>query len=418
MTTTSDRPMLIIGAGHVGGRAAQALREFGWQGGVLMIGAEPHLPYERPPLSKGLLTGERSAAQCSLRERSAYDEDRITHLQAEVAAIDPDRQEVTLADGRRIAYAAALLATGGIVRRLTIPGADLPGVLTLRTLDDAAALAARLSPGAHLLIVGGGFIGLEVAASARVRGVRVTVVEGAPRLLGRAVPASVAERVHALHLSRGVDVRTSTLPTSIERIEGGRLRVTLASDGQDAGTLDADTVLVGIGIEPATALARAAGLDVGNGVRVDERLATSAPAIFAAGDVAEFPSPLSGQAMRQETWHNAETQARTAARNMLGGHEAYAELPWFWSDQYDHQLQVAGEPALGVRCITRRPAAIAEAEIHFHLDAGGRIVGASGFGPAGAIAKDLKLARTLVQRSASPDPLRLADPQVGLKALL
>jgi 3-phenylpropionate/trans-cinnamate dioxygenase ferredoxin reductase component len=153
-------------------------------------------------------------------------------------------------------------------------------------------------------------------------------------------------------------------------------------------------------------------------VRVDERLATSASGLFAAGDVAEFPSPLSGQAMRQETWHNAETQSRTAARNMLGGREAYAEQPWFWSDQYDHQLQVAGEPALGVRCITRRPAAIASAEIHFHLDAAGRIVGASGFGPAGPIAKDLKLARMLVQRGAAPDPLRLADAQVGLKALL
>jgi 3-phenylpropionate/trans-cinnamate dioxygenase ferredoxin reductase component len=157
---------------------------------------------------------------------------------------------------------------------------------------------------------------------------------------------------------------------------------------------------------------------VGNGVRVDECLATSAPGVFAAGDVAEFPSARSGRAIRQETWHNAETQARTAARNMLGAREAYADLPWFWSDQYDHQLQVAGEPALGVRCITRKLTGIADAEIHFDLDAAGRLVGASGFGPAGATAKDLKLARMLVQRGVAPDPLRLGDAQVALKALL
>ncbi len=411
-----DRPMVIVGAGHVGGRAAQALRELCWTGPVLMIGAEPHLPYERPPLSKALLTGEREAAHCALRDPGAYEADRITHIRGQVVGIDAGRREVTLADGRKLSYEALLLATGGEVRRLSIPGADLAGVMTLRTLDDAAALAPRLTPDAHLVIIGGGFIGLEVAASARARGCRVTVVEGAPRLLGRAVPASVAERVLALHRDRGVDVRLGVAPEAITAVGNAQLPVELRVHLADGAALVAHTVLVGIGIEPATTLARKAGLDVGRGVRVDACLATSAPGIFAAGDVAEFPSAVSGESIRQETWHNAETQARTAARSMLGGREPYADLPWFWSDQYDHQLQVAGEPALGATTTTRTLGT--DAEIHFYFDADGALVGASGFGPTAGVVKELKLARMLVERRARPAPVQLADAGVKLKGLL
>ncbi len=408
----SSRPMVIVGAGHVGGRAAQALREAGWAGGIVMIGAEPHLPYERPPLSKALLTGERNAADCALRPREAWQVDGVEHLVARVDAIDPAAHEVRLADGRRIACESLLLATGGHLRRLSLPGADHPAVLGLRTLDDAAALAPRLQPGAAIVIVGGGVIGLEVAASARARGCQVSVVEGAPRLLGRAVPESVAARVLALHRANGVDVRVGIAPEAFEPQADGRLVVRLAG-GEG---LVADAVVVGIGIEPATELARAAGLVVERGVRVDAELATSAPGIFAAGDVAEFPSRVSGRPIRQETWHNAETQARIAARNMLGGHEAYRELPWFWSDQYDHQLQVAGEPALGASVATRQLGD--GAEIHFHLDAAGVPVGASGFGPVSVVAKELKLARMLVDRGAAVPAAQLADAGVKLKALL
>ena len=408
----TERPMVIVGAGHVGGRAAQALREAGYAGRLVMIGAEPHRPYERPPLSKALLTGEQDAAQCALRPESAWADDRVEHLIARVASIDPAARELVLADGRRLGYAALLLATGGHLRRLSIPGADAPGVLGLRTLDDAAALAPRLVPGARLVIVGGGFIGLEVAASARARGCEVTVIEGAPRLLGRAVPESVGVHVLALHRARGVTVELGVAPVAIAARDDGRLAVQLA-DGREQL---ADTVVVGVGIEPATELARAAGLAVNRGVLVDAELQTSAPGVYAAGDVAEFPSRCTGEPIRQETWHNAETQARTAARNMLGAHEPYADFPWFWSDQYDHQLQVAGEPALGARRITR---ALGEAaEVHFHLDASGGVVGVSGFGPVSAVARELKLARLLVERNAHPDPAALADPGVKLKSLL
>jgi 3-phenylpropionate/trans-cinnamate dioxygenase ferredoxin reductase component len=413
MQTT--RAMVIAGAGHVGGRAAQALREFGWRGPIMLIGAEPHLPYERPPLSKALLTGERSAAQCALRAPEVYAAESITHFVSRVEAIDPAAHEIRLADGRRFGYEALLLATGGQLRWIDIPGAQLPGVLGLRTLDDAAALAPRLLPDAHIVVIGGGFIGLEVAASARARGCRVSVVEGAPRLLGRAVPESVGARVLALHRERGVDVRVGVAPSAIVQT-GTQLDAKLDVQLADGSTLRADTVVVGVGIAPSIALAQAAGLATARGVLVNAELQTSAAGIYAAGDVAEFPSAVSGETIRQETWHNAETQARTAARNMLGGHEAYTELPWFWSDQYDHQLQVAGEPALGTTSVTR---ALADgAEMHFYLGARGELVGVSGFGPLSAVAKELKLARMLVERHARPAPALLADAGVKLKSLL
>ncbi|MEY8877397.1 MAG: NAD(P)/FAD-dependent oxidoreductase, partial [Leptothrix sp. (in: b-proteobacteria)] len=305
-----NRAMVIVGAGHVGGRAAQALRELGWTGPVVLIGAEPHLPYERPPLSKGLLTGAQLPESCALRPAGAYDTEQISHVVGWVELIDTARREVVLVEGRRIAYEALLLATGGHLRRLDVPGADRCGLLGLRTLDDAAALAPRLLPGARVLIVGGGFIGLEVAASARQRGCAVTVLEGAPRLLGRAVPAAIGTQVAELHRSRGVDLRLGVMPSAFARRDDGSTAVTLS----DCAELVADVVVVGIGIAPATELAERAGLVVGQGtgrgITVNAELATSAPGVFAAGDVAEFPSVFSGALTRQETWFNAETQAR------------------------------------------------------------------------------------------------------------
>jgi len=262
------------------------------------------------------------------------------------------------------------------------------------------------------VVIGGGFIGLEVAASARQRGCEVVVVEGADRLLGRAVPEAIGVQVLALHRTRGVDFRLKTAPREIATLAGGALSVALS----DGGELVATTVVVGIGIGPASELARTASLTVNRGVVVNAELAASRPGVYAAGDVAEFPSPLSGQLTRQESWHNAETQARTAARNMLGGHESYAALPWLWSDQYDHVLQVGGEPALGCSTVTR--AWGAGAQIQFHLDAQGCLVGASGFGESRAMSREFKLARTLVERRLRPRADELSDANVALKSLL
>jgi 3-phenylpropionate/trans-cinnamate dioxygenase ferredoxin reductase component len=409
---SAQRVMAIVGAGHVGGRAAQALREAGWRGGIVLIGAEPHLPYERPPLSKALLTGERGPEQCRLRAPEAWREDAIEHVVAKVESFDPAARTLRLADGRTLDYEALLLATGGHARRLSIPGAHNAGVQCLRTLEDAAAIGGRLTPESRIVVVGGGFIGLEVAASARARACEVTLVEGGARLLGRAVPAAIAAGAHELHVRKGVTIRLNAAPHAIERHDDGTLAVTL----KDGDVLHADTVIVGIGIEPADELARAAGLDVERGIVVDEALETSARGVFAAGDVAVFPSRFGAHRIRQETWHNAETQARVAARNMLGEHEPYRELPWFWSDQYDHQLQVAGEPALGRSAIVRELGG--GAQIHFNLDCEARLVGASGFGLTSALAKEMKLARMLVERGAAPGAERLANSTVKLKSLL
>ena len=248
----NERVMAIVGAGHVGGRAAQTLREAGWRGGIALIGAEPHLPYERPPLSKDLLKGERAAHQCQLRTPEAWREDDVDHVIATVQSFDPAARTLKLSDGRTIAYESLLLATGGHARHLPIPGARGAGVHCLRTLDDADAIGRRLAPESRIVIVGGGFIGLEVAASARARACTVTVIEGGPRLLGRAVPAAIAVRAHELHERNGVQVLLNTMPQAFERRADGSLAVTL-----DTGdVLVADTVVVGIGIEPADELAR------------------------------------------------------------------------------------------------------------------------------------------------------------------
>ncbi|WP_322050014.1 NAD(P)/FAD-dependent oxidoreductase [Paraburkholderia bannensis] len=404
--------MAIVGAGHAGGRAAQTLREAGWNGSIAMIGAERHLPYERPPISKGLLTGEREAQQCHLRPHDAWRADDIEHIVGAVRSIDAQARTLQLADGRSVAYEALLLATGGHLRRLTIPGAQLDGVFGLRTLDDAAALAPRLSAGARVVVIGGGFIGLEVAASARARGCEVSVVEGAARLLGRCVPAEIGAHVHALHERQGVRVVLNACAQAFAQRDDGRLDVTLDS----GDVLDADTVVVGIGIEPADEIARATGLETARGVVVDETLQTSAAGIYAAGDVALFPSRFGTHRIRQETWHNAETQAGVAARNMLGAGEPYRDVPWFWSDQYDRQLQVSGEPALGVRTIVRDLPG--EAQIHFALDGAGQLVAASGFGTLQGFAKEMRLARMLVERAVPVDAQSLANPDVKLKSLL
>ncbi len=403
--------MVIVGAGHVGGRAAQALREAGWAGAIHLVGMERHAPYERPPLSKGLLTGQTTPEACQLRSVQAMIDDGVRLHTQRVSAIDTAQRSITLANGQVLPFHRLLLATGGSARPLNIPGAHLPEVQTLRTVDDALLLAQRLGSGRRLLVVGGGFIGLEVAATARSCGMHVTVLEGAPRLLGRAVPADIAGSVQALHQAQGVDIRLGVLPTAIAaRAESG-VRVDL-SNGQQ---VDADTVLVGIGMKPATELAQAAGLTVAQGIVVDTYLQTSAPDVYAAGDVAEFPSALSGQRIRQETWFNAETQARVAAFNMAGVRTAYTHTPWFWSDQYDYQLQVCGELSMGSQTAVRDLGG--GDRVVFHLDAGDTVVGMSAWGAASRCLKEFKLALLLVERRVTACPADLANTAIKLKSL-
>lgn len=397
--------MVIVGAGECGTRAALALREAGWDGAVTLVGAEPHLPYERPPLSKDAILAEVPEPRL-IGGADRLDAAGIAFRPGVfVTAIDRAAQAVELNDGGRLPYRRLLLATGARPRALAVPGGDLPNVAMLRGIEDAARIRAALGPGRRLAVIGGGFIGLELAASARRLGTEVTVIEALPRLLSRGVPAEVADVLAARHEAEGVRL-----------IFGARIaELTEAGVALDDGaTVPADLVLVGIGAVPETALAEAAGLDVENGIVVNDRLASSDPAIFAAGDCAAFVHPVYGRRIRLESWRSAQEQGTLAAKNMHGADEPVSAVPWFWSDQYDLTLQIAGL-AEGAAATVRRP--VGEGFVLFHLGPDGRLLAASGIGPGNAIAKDVRLAEMLIARGARPDPEALATA-ANLKKLL
>jgi 3-phenylpropionate/trans-cinnamate dioxygenase ferredoxin reductase subunit len=399
--------MVIIGAGECGTRAALALRKAGYDGVVTLIGAEPHAPYERPPLSKDAITAEAPAPKAiGGSERLA--EAGIDFCPSHSAlGIDRIARRV-LFDGETIPYERLLLATGARPRPLPLPGADGPTVVTLRTLDDAARIRAVLGPGRHLVVIGGGFIGLELAASARKLAAEVAVIEALPRLLTRGVPAEVARVLHERHIAEGVSFHFGARITEIT--DAG---VVLSDDT----IIRADLVVVGIGAIPNTELAVAAGLAIDNGIAVDATLATSDPHIFAAGDCCSFPQPLyDDRRVRLESWRSAQEQGTLAARNMLGSAEPVSGVPWFWSDQYDLSLQIAG---LAEGAVTHVHRELKDgAFVLFHLGPDGRLLAASGIGAGNVVAKDIRLAEMLIARRAHPDPAALTDPAVNLKRLL
>ena len=404
--------MVIVGAGEAGARAASALRELGHDGPVTLIGDEPHGPYERPPLSKAVMTAAEDGPPPFILDQAKLSAMAIEHW-AEVRAerIDRDGREVVLDDGRRVPFTKLLIATGAGPRRLPVPGADSVDVHYLRTFTDALAMRARLQPGRSVTIIGGGFIGLEIAASAVARRCRVTLVEVAPRILMRGVPAMVAERVAARHQAAGVDLRTGVGITRLDQ-QGTGVAVVLA----DGTAIVSDSVVAGIGAVPETRLAEASGLTTDNGVRVDEHLCTADPDIFAAGDCCSFPHPLyGGRRIRLEAWRNAQDQGTLAARNMLGHQEVYAAVPWFWSDQYDETLQVAGLSDEGSALVERD---LGGARLYFQLAADGTLVAVSGIGPNGLIARDIRLAEMMIAKRARPDPAALTAPGIKLKSLL
>jgi 3-phenylpropionate/trans-cinnamate dioxygenase ferredoxin reductase subunit len=395
--------IVIAGAGECGTRAAFALREEGWDGRVILAGAEPSPPYERPPLSK---TGELKP----ICDSGALREAGITFLPGTaVAGLDAAAHVLELADGRRLAYRSLLLATGARARRL--PFGDAP-VHVLRTRADSAALRERLRPGRRVAVIGGGFIGLELASSAAALGCTVTVVELGPRLMGRAVPARVAAVMAERHIAAGVDIRCGTGVTGLAQTASG-VAITLA----EGATVEADVVVAGVGAAPETTLAEAAGIEVADGITVDACFATSAPDVFAAGDCCRYPHPLyDGRPLRLESWRAAQEHGTAAARAMLGGSEPYAGVPWFWSDQHDYTLQVAGLADAATQEVVRaRPDGV---EIWFGLDGSGRLVAAAAAGPDNSVARDIRLAEMLIARRAAPDPAALADPAIALKSVL
>jgi len=389
--------MVIIGAGECGVRAAFALRDLGFEGGVTLIGAEAVVPYERPPLSKAGYSGVKV-----IRPVDAYDAAGIDlRLTRTVKGIDRGSHVVELADGAHVPYDRLLLATGARAR--LFPGFE--DCLTLRSDRDAKSILAHMRADARVGIIGGGFIGLELAAMAQQAGAIVTVFEAAPRLLARAVPEQIAAIVCARHKAEGVDLRIGAGVSAADATS-----VTLA----DGTTLQFDVVVAGMGSVPNVELAVAARLRVDNGIVVDGNMRTSDPHIFAAGDCCNFE--WRGARVRLESWKAAQDQGAHAAAAMLVAQEPYGKAPWFWSDQFDLTLQVTGIFDMA------RPVQSREAHddtaLVFQCADDGRLQAAAGIGTGNAIAKDIRILEKLIERGSPVDPAVLSDPSQNLKRLL
>ena len=439
METTSKNldSIVVIGAGECGARAVAELRGRGFAGSITLIGEEAHFPYERPPLSKAALTAgadEKTPqpvtvadeARLADLEVAVQTETRVTRIDREHKVVlaarvasgeaSGDRPGATAGDGIRdefveLPYDRLLLATGARSRPLPIEGAE--HALLLRTYADALRLRAGLTAGDHVVVIGAGFIGLEVAASARQRGCRVTVLELAPRALARAVPAELADMLVARHVEEGVDIRFDVNVERIDTVDDGGFVVELASGPQ----VPADLVVAGIGAEPNVDLAAEAGLECDNGIAVDELLQTSDPDIFAAGDCCSFPHGLyGGRRIRLESWRNAHDQAVVAAVNLLGGGESYVTVPWFWSDQYDRGLQLAGLFDDAAFTVARDRAD--GVSVLFGLADDGRLVASAAVGAGASVAKDVRVAEMMIGKQARPAIDQLTDPDVNLKKLL
>ncbi|WP_405014048.1 NAD(P)/FAD-dependent oxidoreductase [Kitasatospora sp. NBC_01539] len=400
-----EQPQVIVGASLAGAKAAAALRAEGYEGPLELIGAETELPYERPPLSKGFLQGKTPRGEFDVYPAEWYAEHGVTlRLGAAVTAIDPDAHTVTLDDGSRRGFAKLLLATGASPRPLPVPGGDRPDVLTLRGVGDSTRLRERLTPGARIVVVGAGWIGLEVAAAARAAEAEVTVLEAAELPLLRVLGREVARVFADLHRAHGVDLRFGV---KVAAVEDGGVRL------GDGTLVPADTVVVGVGIAPNTGLAEAAGLVVDNGVRTDEHLRTSHPDVFAAGDVANAFHPFYGRPIRVEHWANALNQPATAARSMLGQDAVYDRVPYFFTDQYDLGMEYTGyaEPGGYDRVVFRGDVAAREF-VAFWL-AEGRVLAGMNVNVWDVVDP----IRALILGGRPVDEARLTDPDVPLEDL-
>ncbi|HXG37126.1 MAG TPA: FAD-dependent oxidoreductase [Dehalococcoidia bacterium] len=400
--------MVLVGASMVGSSAARALRSLGFDGRIILVGQERELPYDRPPLSKEYLKGEMEREKLFLLPSNFYSENDIElELGVRVARIDPQSSKVELENGKSIAYDRVLIGTGGHVRKVEVPGADLEGIYYLRTLEDSDAIAAELKPGRRCVVIGAGFIGAEIAASARMKGVEVTMLEIAPVPMGRALSEDVGKIYAEIHREHGVDLR---LNDGIERFEGEkRVQRVVGTSGQ---TVECDFVVVGVGIVPETNLVEGTGIETGNGIMVNEYCETNAPGVYAAGDVANFYSAFLGERVRLEHWSNAQNQAAAAAKNMLGEREVYIDVPWFWSDQYDINLQLIGHPRNWDQVVFRGNVEERRFTV-FYLKDGG-LQAALALNRGG----DIRPCREVIKAGIPVDPQQLQDEGVNLRTLV
>jgi 3-phenylpropionate/trans-cinnamate dioxygenase ferredoxin reductase component len=404
---SSQAAVVIIGSGQAGGRAAEALRLGGHTGRITLIGDEPHPPYERPPLSKEFLSSAAVEKLAWVRPGGWYTEAGVTALHGrKVVHIDRARHVVELDEGLPVEYQTLVLTTGARPRQLAVEGVDHPLVSYLRTIEDSQRLQRRLLPGARIVVIGAGFIGMEVAATAVSRGCTVTVLELANLPMARAIPPQLGDFYAEFHRRKGVDLRVST---AVRRITDEQGRALIHTDG--GATILADAVVVGIGVVPNVELAHAAGLEIDNGIVVDEYGRTGDSRIYAAGDVTSHFNSLLGCRVRLESWQNAQNQAIAVARNILGATTPYAEVPWFWSDQYELNLQIAGIPQAGDE-IVRRGVPGGGPALCFHLR-DGKLAAVIGINSA----RDVRFGKEMIAMGGAPSVDELADGSVSLASL-
>jgi len=403
-----SRIFVIIGASQAGGWIAKTLRAEGFKGRVVLIGEEKYLPYERPPLSKDALLGEAELDSTYFWPPETYPELNFeTMLGVRATAIDRAAKQVTLDNGDVLAYDQLAITTGTRPRRLPIDGGDLAGVHYLRTMDDTLAIQADAKNGAVALIVGGGWIGLEVAATLSKLGCKSVVVEFADRLCGRAVTPEISAWMLDFHKGHGIDVR---LNTGVERFEGdGALQRAILSDGD---TIVCTLAVVGIGVLPNVEIAAEAGIEIDNGIKVDDLCRTSDPKIFSAGDVTNHPNALLGKRIRLESWENAQNQGIAAGKSMLDKGESYSEIPWFWSDQHDANIQMIGLPEAWDEVATRGDTGDNEFMTIYLKDS--KIIGAISVNNP----RDLRFAKRLMQAGKPVSATDIADTSIKMQALL
>jgi 3-phenylpropionate/trans-cinnamate dioxygenase ferredoxin reductase subunit len=402
----TDR-VIIIGAGQAGAQTAISLRQLGFDGRITLLGDELFPPYQRPPLSKKLMTGEMDVDRTYIRSEAYYAKSGVDLLLGvRVAAIDRGRRAVLCEDGRPLDYDRCVLCTGTRARRLDLPGSDLPGVFYLRTLEDSEQIKAAVASGSRALIIGGGYIGLEIAASLSKWQCQVTVLEALGRVLNRVVALPVSDFFAAEHARHGVEIVTGAAVATLEG--AGKVERVRCADGR---AFPADIVVIGVGALPNDELARAAGLAVENGIVVDDLGRTGDPAIFAAGDVTNHPNALFDLRLRLESVHNAMAQAKTVAGAIAGQPAPYAEVPWFWSDQYDLKLQIAGVSGPDAEYLLRGdPESRAFSCLHLR---NGRLIAIDAIN-RGA---DFLAAKALIRDRTPIDRARAADLDVKLSDL-
>lgn len=403
---------VIIGAGQAGGRAALALRDNGFEGEIHLIGKESSPPYNRPPLSKAVLLGKKPVEKTHLTAIDNYAQKNITlHLGCTVASIDPANQTVGCKNGETFKYAHLILATGSYPRQLDLPGADLKGITTFRTDQDSTQLAATLKPDTKLVIIGGGFIGLEIAASARELDCNVTVLEAQHRLMSRSMPDRAASNIASIHRSNGVEIQTAASVeafTGNEQVEAVRLA--------DGSSIKADHVVIGIGIVADVEIAKQAGLKIDNGIICDEYTRTSIDNIYAIGDCACTYLPRYEQHIRLESSQNADLQAAVAAKSITGNNTAYNPVPWLWSQQYNWIIQTAGFTHDADQIVSR--GTFEDEQVLYLGLKDQKLYGVVGIGKGAAIAREVRLAQMLIERNTPADAQMLGSPEASLKELL